>query len=454
MTLERMLCHGLANMVADTPLGLRLLSGLTECAMVIGSNTALPAPVATSGQDGDGRSERLRLAAAEVIAHHGVAAASARSIAAAAGMAPSAINYNHGSLERLLSATFTRGLADTASWLKGRIGELAFLPATPDAAALALEDVIVQWTAGERSLAVLYQECLATSLGSGVAADWTRLWRDFWLDVAEQFGLDPLEGRLLHVFFESEALHNLSRWSPALERGALREMCEYFAETWLGAIPRLGRGALDQAERIAGAKAHGTLPPAALRIAEAAAEVVEDKGLGGLTHRAVAARAGLTTGSVTHHFRSIEDLLAGAIRGQVQLLMQEADGGSHDQSPPAIDDVTSVEHLIDAIQLQAGQDRPPSPLTRRRSLFLATIHRPDLATAGAVIRFSYGGTVREALGRLRPGTQASLALTAGVLSRLLSALWYACSAEDEPRTARERLSRRINERFVVGLRAG
>lgn len=50
-----------------------------------------------------------------------------------------------------------------------------------------------------------------------------------------------------------------------------------------------------------------------LRIALAALEVVADRGVEGLTHRAVAAVAGIPLGSTTYHFRTLDDLLAAAI---------------------------------------------------------------------------------------------------------------------------------------------
>jgi TetR/AcrR family transcriptional regulator, regulator of biofilm formation and stress response len=50
-----------------------------------------------------------------------------------------------------------------------------------------------------------------------------------------------------------------------------------------------------------------------MRIAAAAVEVVSKWGLEGLTHRRVAAAAGVPLGSMTYHFASLEDLLAVAI---------------------------------------------------------------------------------------------------------------------------------------------
>jgi AcrR family transcriptional regulator len=400
--------------------------------------------------DEDSRRDRMIHAAAQLVSQEGIVGASARSVAAAVGAAPSAVNYNFGGMEQLLSLAFEHGATQTATWLEARRREIRALPTTPDGAAQALLHVLSEWTADGRSLALLYQESLAAGAGTGAAAAWTLLWRDFWLTVAATLGLDPIEGRLLHVFFESEALYHLSTWSPALEKSVLAETCDHFAATWLGAPRRAERGALVLAERSAGARAHGSVAPAALRIAEAAAEVVEDRGLNGLTHRAVAARAGVTTGSVTHHFRSIEDLVAGAIRGQVQTLAQETIAHGNFVTPQEDENLT-VERLFEAIRFHSIADGPPSPVLRRRRLFLAAVRRTDLAGAGAVIRFSHGGTVRDSLARLFALTPSELVLHSGVLSRLLSAIWFACAADETPRRSREALMDRIQTRLLGGL---
>lgn len=58
----------------------------------------------------------------------------------------------------------------------------------------------------------------------------------------------------------------------------------------------------------------GTVDPERKRlIALAALEVVAEKGVEGLTHRAAAAVAGVPLGSTTYHFRTLDDLLAAAV---------------------------------------------------------------------------------------------------------------------------------------------
>lgn len=404
------------------------------------SSTGSSASVRTAEQQ-DNTRLRLIAAAAGLVAEGGIAAASARAIAAQAGASASAVNYNFGSIEHLLLTVFDQGVEETRAWQSKIAQEIAALPRTPDGAAWALRHVLGAWTSNGRALALTYQE--AVTAGVAPAALWTRLWRDFWIDTAQDFGLAALDGRLLHAFFEHEALYNLSTWSAALEGAALADMIDHLAALWLNAPPRPSRDAIVQAERAAGTRPYGSVPPAAMRIAMAAAEVVEDKGLAGLTHRAVASRAGVTTGSVTHHFRSIEDLVAGAIRGQVQAMTEEVEANA----PPPLDDLVTAEVLFAALRQHVTAEAPSPAVIRRRRLFLAAVRRAELTLAGAVIRFSYGGTLRDSLKRVYGFSGGELVLQAGVLARLLASIWFACVGDADPAQSRRVLFEHIEARF-------
>ncbi|MGW0839872.1 TetR/AcrR family transcriptional regulator [Streptomyces sp. NPDC002787] len=50
------------------------------------------------------------------------------------------------------------------------------------------------------------------------------------------------------------------------------------------------------------------------RIIDAAIRVVGEKGIGGLSHRTVAAEADVPLGSTTYHFKDLDDLLVAALR--------------------------------------------------------------------------------------------------------------------------------------------
>lgn len=407
-----------------------------------------PTPAAPPPIDlGEGGVDRLVAAAAQQIANRGLAAVSSRSVAQDAGAAASVIAYRFGGIEQLYGLAFAHGAALSEAWRRTWLEEIALLPEGPAGAALALEHVIAAWTSEARPLALLYQEALAAAPGEGAAAAWTRGWRDFWLRVAAVFGLDEVDGRLLHLFFESEALYHLSAWSPALERAALREMCEHFAQVYLDGPPVRLTGTLEAAERASGVLPDGPMPAAAARIVDAAAEIVEQKGLGGLTHRAVALRAGVTTGAVTHHFRTVESLVAGTIRGQVRA-MQRPPPGEPRRAPSPAASIMTAEQMFKAFEDYVIVDRPWGPALRRRHLFLASLRRSEMAASAAVIRFAHGGTLGAAFERAFHPPPNQRSLYAGVLARMGAASWFATAADDTPRASQTALFAQVRARLL------
>lgn len=414
--------------------------------LAFSDNPLIPPPFAL-----DAGVDRLIAAAAQQIATRGLAASSSRSVAHEAGVAASAINYKFGGIEHLFCSVFEHGARWSQPWMARCFDEVVALPKGPAGAALALEHVIAGWTLENRWLALLYQEGLAAMPGAGPVAVWTGAWRDFWVGVAIALDLSETDGRLLHLFFESEALYNLSTWSPALERAALREMCQHIAIVYLGAAATAWpTGALEEAERASGVLREGAIPPAAEKIVEAAAEVVEASGLSGLTHRAVALKAGVTTGSVTHHFRTMESLIAGTIRGQVNAMQRPPAGAA----PAPLAPIQTADDLFEGMTSYLVTDRPWGPALRRRHLFLATLRRSDLVVSAAVIRFAHGGTTRAIVDRLFEPPPEQRALFAGTLSRMGVASWFAASADEAPRESQAAMLAEIKARFLRNFSQG
>ncbi|MFH8406305.1 TetR/AcrR family transcriptional regulator [Streptomyces sp. NPDC018019] len=80
------------------------------------------------------------------------------------------------------------------------------------------------------------------------------------------------------------------------------------------------------------------------RIVEAAIRVVGERGIAGLSHRAVAAEADVPLGSTTYHFASLDDLLMAALR-QVNgewLAGIEAWARGVDPAAPLADELTRL----------------------------------------------------------------------------------------------------------------
>ncbi|MET7754087.1 TetR/AcrR family transcriptional regulator [Streptomyces sp. NPDC005389] len=139
------------------------------------------------------------------------------------------------------------------------------------------------------------------------------------------------------------------------------------------------------------AGAAGSAASRADRIGDAALDLLVERGMRGLTHRAVDERAGLPQGSTSNHARTRQALLETAVRRQVQLESQvlapdELPAGSHEGGPIGTD--TLVDALSLALHRYLTDHR--ALLVSRYELALEATRRPELRAffdaAGSVFR--------------------------------------------------------------------
>ncbi|MFE7414692.1 TetR/AcrR family transcriptional regulator [Streptomyces laurentii] len=130
-----------------------------------------------------------------------------------------------------------------------------------------------------------------------------------------------------------------------------------------------------------------SVPPSrAERIGDAALDLLVERGMRGLTHRAVDERAGLPQGSTSNHARTRQALLETAVRRQAQ---REAGVLAPDELPgPGATADTLADTLALALHRYLTDHR--SLLVSRYELALEATRRPELRTffdsAGAVFR--------------------------------------------------------------------
>lgn len=113
-------------------------------------------------------------------------------------------------------------------------------------------------------------------------------------------------------------------------------------------------------------------PERASRVAAAALRVVQQRGVEGLTHRAVAADAEVPLGSTTYYFKTVDDLLAAALNiakattdAELEQLSAELDSGT--------DIVTA---LSDYLVRLVGTELPRSVV--EYEIYLAALRRDAL----------------------------------------------------------------------------
>jgi TetR/AcrR family transcriptional regulator, regulator of biofilm formation and stress response len=108
------------------------------------------------------------------------------------------------------------------------------------------------------------------------------------------------------------------------------------------------------------------------RIARAAIAVVAERGLEGLTHRAVAAAAEVPLGSTTYHFATLDDLLEVALAHAAEDNIARMRAWEAALAPGADVAVAITDLVMDGVRAQ----RPATVV--EYELYLAALHRPRL----------------------------------------------------------------------------
>ena len=130
-------------------------------------------------------------------------------------------------------------------------------------------------------------------------------------------------------------------------------------------------------------------------------DVVAEKGLRGASYRSVAARAGVNHALITHHFGSMEGLLAATMEWSVQRSIQET--GLSGLAEP---DGNFADSLIATVSAE------PELQLFQFEMVLESRRNPQIRTLVERLYASYVSTVEEALTRrgLDTGNEAALAI--------------------------------------------
>ena len=111
------------------------------------------------------------------------------------------------------------------------------------------------------------------------------------------------------------------------------------------------------------------------RIARAAIAVVAERGIDGLTHRKVAAAAGVPLGSTTYHFATLDDLVAAALDKAAERSVAELRAWEESLAP----DTDLAEALAEFVLRSVGEKRADT--MAEYNLYALALHRPQLRKA-------------------------------------------------------------------------
>jgi TetR/AcrR family transcriptional regulator, regulator of biofilm formation and stress response len=168
--------------------------------------------------------------------------------------------------------------------------------------------------------------------------------------------------------------------------------------------------------RVSDAGGVGDPASARERVLDATLELIGEQGIGGVTNRAVAARAGVSPGSLSYHFPSQTELLRETLLrfvvGEAARLEALADGNAE------------LDPLAAAVQaVVEGADR--RAVLAQTELYLHACRDPELQAVAAQAYAAYDGAARRVLEGLgvadpEPLVPALIALVDGYELRRLS----------------------------------
>jgi DNA-binding transcriptional regulator YbjK len=161
------------------------------------------------------------------------------------------------------------------------------------------------------------------------------------------------------------------------------------------------------------------------RLVDAAVHVLADRGIAGLSHRAVAARADVPLGSTTYHFASRDDLLLAALRriSEQWLATVERWEAGIDPAAPLPAEITRL------VQETLSGDRARARL--EYELYLAALRHPALRPLAAECLDAFTDILRRRTGD-DATARALVALVDGLTLQLLLTDRPATEAEIRP----------------------
>lgn len=339
----------------------------------------------------------------------GQAGVSARNLAQATGLPASSIYHHFGDLEQLYVSTHEHAQSLAGEWCSARLDQLIDVPTGSDSLAPLLATLIDDWCEGQRGLAFAWRECQLLAARDpryiGTAQRWRSLWAGFWRHACDRLGIAEA-AMLTERMFDGESYMHMLRWRRSVDRAGLEEICQAWGGWLRGRLA--GPAPWREAARDCALRS-APLPElrdeTAERIAGAAAAVLARVGVGGVTHRAVAAEAGLTLGVVSHKFKTSADLLGSAFE---ITYLQSVPSESIAQAAGTDGDTRTM------LDRMANLPSTENFRLAMAELMMAAMRDPALAPFAAQLRYLRGRTSRGVLqalvGRERPVSAIDAAL--------------------------------------------
>lgn len=359
--------------------------------------------------------QRAIEATAALLAEKGIKGTSLRDIAQAAGVNAGNLASYFGSKERIVAECFRQTVAAHLQQVRTLFDEAMALALPAEYGANILWTLCEAGGTHSRTATLVLGEMILAAEGSplfseilsGWVAERRRLFRDW----GRSIGIPTVAVDALALLTFSESCFYLSCGHALRYRivamGSLAELFELCSGTRpagaAASLPDLARPfftrdllpASDAGEDAVGARTRA-------QIIEAAADIVGQEGLDGVTGRGVAQRAEISLGLISYHFPSVTNLALAGLNRLLERVIEEIDD-------PQMR-LPVIERLLD--ERRRPVSLPRSSLFVYRSMLqlaLAAGRMPSQAMAGEVLRRRLGSVVTRAM-RYSPTTSPSRTL--------------------------------------------
>ncbi|MEM5518032.1 TetR family transcriptional regulator [Henriciella sp. AS95] len=328
-------------------------------------------------------------AAADQILRSGLKGLTLRSLAQSVGISPSLLSYRYGSRENLILAVFEQAISAREENFAGLASQLHGVASRPDQLPSLALGVAGVTTGPQADIALIGWVGQAVSQRipglAEIMANWPASACSFW---AERFDEMGIERQLAYAFsagFEVAVRIGLLAGSDARIKiwmtDVILRLCERITRC---PVSSPGDSAARQQLAAAGLNQAAAAPEprtgTAERIIEAACALILSHGPDALSHRLIASETGISLSSMTHHFRSIDEIMMRAF----DRIYERARRETSDRVP----DVNTIDELCSTV-LPAILERASmrgSENTAMDEIILAASRSPDAASySGALL---------------------------------------------------------------------
>ena len=348
----------------------------------------------------------------------GAAVITVRGLSRMSGTQVTSVYHHFGDLENLLAAAQFEALARTRGWCATTLSALARDSLPSSGFDHLLTTLIDDWCRDQRQAALAWRECaiLAKRLArfKSVFAEWQEVWIAFWNELCERFDCKS-HARITACFFNGESCLHLLKSQPLIDRVVLAESCAGWTAWLQGQLaPPAPWRDIARAQAIEAL----ALPPleddTLKRLAHAATIVVRKNGVAGLTHRTVAAEAGMTLGAVSHKLRTRADLFNVAFEAIYRQSVRRT------ENEWAASPKMRLHDVIHELASEAVGD--PLHHIARDELLVACIHEPGLRSLGTQLRYLRGRNSRHYVDALLGENRCAAPGDAAVFSSFMMGL--------------------------------